>query len=818
MGIWQDFRYGVRVLASASEFTAIAILTLALGIGANTAIFSAVNGILLKPLPYADASRLLEIDSREFASGTSLVTGVSAGTAKDVAAQCLAISQLAEYQPEEYTLTGQMAPELLSGANVSGNFFTLLGVRPLLGRPILPSDTVPGNGHVTVVSYDLWKGLLGGDSRWIGRRVILNSQEYAVIGVMPPEFEYGAGRRGVWLPRMQPADDTDRASRTAQVVARLRLGTTLAEARIQLKTLSARLAAAYPKTDGGWELYAEGLDQREFGYGDFHQELLLQLLGAVAFVLLIACVNVGALLLARGWVRQKEVAIRQALGATRLRVIRQFLTESILLGLAGGGLGLLFSVWGIRLVRAAAPPDTPRLSNVRLDPHVLLFTLLISLLTGILFGLAPALQVSSQGAGTTFHKSLGRSLQASLGRSPRKLRSALVVVEVALAVILALSATLTIRSFENWAHVNWGFRTDRVLTMTINFSKLVCDEQSENSETQCRLAIQDILSHMKSLPGVEKVAAASTVPLEGVGPAMSLTVQGRTQKLGFSNGAPVFYRIVTPEYFDAMGIGFIKGRGFTDADLQGAARVAIVDETFAKQLLLNQPLGKQISDHTSKDGKPEWMTVVGEVSDTLIFGPQAGGMPELYEPYAQSQQGVVANVILRTANDPMSMASAAKQQIWSVDKGAPITNLKTMDQIVAGEIAEPRFQALLLGAFGTLGLTLAMVGIYGVISYGVTRRTHEIGVRVALGAQPGSVLRMVIREGMLLASTGVALGIGGALALGRVMQTLLFEIKPTDAETFVGVAVFVAIVSLVACYLPARKALHVDPMEALRYE
>ncbi len=819
----QDIRFAARMLRKSPAFTAVAILTLALGIGANTAIFSAVNGILLEPLPYADVSRLVSIGTVKVASSTSLYDGVSAGEAKDVAAQCPAIGQIAEFESQSYTLTGQAAPQLLSGANVSGNFFTLLGVRPLLGRPVLHSDTTAGNDHAVVLSYGVWKSLLGGDPRWIGKKIELNDKQYVVLGVMPREFTYGAGDHGVWLPRVPSlAEIANRASRSAQVVARLRPGATLAEAQAQLGTLSARLAAAYPKTDGGWKLSAEGVEQGELDYG-VSRTLLLQLLGAVGFVLLIACVNVGALLLARGWARQKEVAIREALGATRLRIIRQLLAESVLLALAGAALGLLFSVWGIRLVHAAAPPDTPRLGNVQLDLNVLWFTLGISLVAGVLFGLAPAVQVSSRRPGTTFHESLTRALTGFSGRSSGKLRSALVVAEVALAVILVVGAALSVRSFENWAGVDWGFRTDHVLTMTVNFSKAVCDAGNKNSATQCHLAVRDILSRTRTIPGVKKVAVVSTIPHESVGPAMSVSIQGQTQKLGFSNGAPVFYWVVTPDYFDALEVEFIRGRAFASADSQDAGPVVIVDDTFAKKFLSDQPLGKQISFvglvPNAKNSQPEWMTVVGEVRNTQVFGPGAAPMPQFYVPYAQSAQNKsIANLIVRTASDPMTMAAAVKRQVWSVDKDAPITNLKTMDQVVAQQYAQPRFQALLLGSFAALGLVLAMVGIYGVISYGATQRTHEIGIRLALGAQRRHVLGMVIREGMLMAGAGVAVGICGAFALDRVLHSLVFEISPADPATYAGVAISVLIVALAACYIPARRAMCVEPMVALRHE
>jgi len=814
--LWRDVRYALRMLGKSPAFTVVAILTLALGIGANTAIFSAVNGILLKPLPYADAAQLVGITSLKVAGSAELSTGVATATARDVEKQCPAIDQLAASDNTFYTLTGQSTPEILVGAKVPGNFFTLLGVRTLLGRPILSSDTKAGNSGVVVLSYDVWKGLLGGDPGWIGRKITLSGKQYAVIGVMPPQFDFGIRGRGVWMPRVPVPDDaTDRESRMEDVVARLKPGATVAQVQAQLNTLSARLAAAYPKTDAGWKLSATGVKESEVG--SVTEELLL-LLGAVGFVLLIACVNVSGLLLARGWARRKEVAIREALGASRLRIIRQFLAESVLLALAGGALGLLCSVWGIHLLLAMAPPDTPRVNEVNLNATVLWLTLGVSLVAGILFGLAPAIQVSERRLGAGLKENLGGSPGGFSGYRSRKLRSVLVVVEVALAVILVVGATLVARSFEKLSNVDLGFRTDHLLTMTVNFSKAVCDQNSKNSATQCRLADNNVLARVKAVPGVENVAEVTNIPLEGVHPAMDLRVAGQNQKLGFSNGAPVLYRIVTPEFFPIFGMRFLKGRAFADADAEGSERVAIVNATFAKKYLSAKPLGKRINLNKDKIGQPEWMDVVGEVSDTQDFSLGGYTFPEFYVPLAQTSAPSQLSLIVRTAGSPMPMAAAVKRQVWRVDKDAPVTHLRTMDQIRSNQVAEPRFQTPLLGAFGALGLILAMVGIYGVISYGVTQRTHEIGVRMALGAQPANVLRMVIREGMLLAGAGVAIGIGGALALGRVLQNLLFEIKPTDPTTFAAVAILLLLVALLACYIPARRAMRVDPMIALRYE
>jgi predicted permease len=817
-----DFRYGLRLLAKSPSFTVISVLTLALGIGANTAIFSAVNAILLKPLPYPSFSRLVEISSEKFSgsagSAVGLIEMVAPATALDVEKQCPAFEGLTTYNfGQSYTLTGQFAPELLSGTAVSGNFFTFLGVRPLLGRPILPTDTKPGNGDVAVLSYDLWKGLLGGDPHWIGRRLTLNGKPYTVIGVMPPKFNMEASpTHGIWLPRVAASDDaTDRASRFWGVLGRLKPGTTIAKAQVQLNTLGERLAGAYPETDRGWTLLARDPFRTESQI----KEGLLLLLGAAGFVLLIACVNLSGLLLARGWARQTGVAIRDALGATRLRIIRQFLSESALLALAGGALGLLFSFWAIRVLRMLAEPYTSNITNIQLSVPVLLFTLGVALLAGILFGLAPSLQISARRTRGALKNNLVGALTGSSGRHPRKLRGALVVAEVSLAVILVIGATLVARSFEKLTAVKLGFRTDHILTLGVNFSKPVCNPDNQNSETQCALAINDVLSRVGSLHGVESAAVASGIPGRGAAVGMDLEVEGQMQKIGFSEGSPVFERSVSPDYFDAVGMRFVEGKGFTTADIEGRQLVAVVNRDFAKKFLAGRPLGKRVTERKDKVGHPEWMTIVGEVNDSYDVSIGWRVMPELYLPYTQSKDRLAEpTLIVRTAADPTAIAAAVKQQIWAVDRDAPVTGLTTMDQIVSDSFAQPKFQAVLLGSFGLLGLILATVGIYGVISYSVTQRTHEIGVRMTLGARPTNVLRMVIREGMMLAGIGIVAGIGGALALGRVLRSLLFEITPTDPTTFVGVSIAVAFVALLACYIPALRALRVDPMVALRYE
>lgn len=815
----QDIRYGLRMLLKAPGFTAVAILTLALGIGANTAIFSAVNGILLKPLPYADSSELVDLMGlKEFPGGIEGTMFYGEDVWQQVRAQTPAIAQMALWNRNEYTLTGDAAPELVSAARVSSDFFPLLGVRPLAGRPILPGDAQAGAKRVAVISYALWRSRWGGDKSILGRTITLDDKAYSIVGVMPSGFTYPIdttlkGGEGVWLPLVLPPVQKDSADVSGYPVARLREGVGLAAANAQLKTVSARMSSVFSGWMAGGEFRASPLKKR---FHDLDHSLLI-LLGAVGFVLLIACVNVSGLLLARGWARHREVAIREALGASRFRIMRQFLTESILLALAGGAVGLLLSVWGVRILRSITPTDLPEHGHFDLNANLLWFTLAVSVLTGILFGLAPAAQASTRRVGGAIRDGFG-GLAGSLSRRPRRLRNALVVIEIALAVILVIGAALAARSFERLTSVKLGFRTDHIVMMDANFSKSICDRTSPKALAGCKAAVIDVLGRMQHTSGVESAAVVSTVPLMQWSLATDIAIEGQAQHISLGSGALIGSRSVSADYFRAFAIPLLAGREFTAADRTGSPDVVIVDQAFAAKYLGGHALGRRISTKKDQKGNPEWMEIAGVVAsarDTALPRPPAG---EIYLPFAQIDDFEEANFIARTAADPAVMVPALRRAIWSEDRNAPITDVETMDQIVSSSVAQPRFQALLLGSFGALGLILAMVGIYGVISYGVTQRTREIGLRMALGAHPSHVLRMVIREGMLLAGAGIVAGIGGALALGRVLQSLLFEIRPTDPATFVGVAMLLALVTLAACWIPARRAMKVDPMVALRYE
>lgn len=816
--LWQDIRYGLRMLAKAPGFTAVAVLTLALGIGANTAIFSAVNGILLKPVPYVNPSQLYDISAEEeFPGGIAGSMVLSQSTWQKVRVQTAAIAQMALSTSDQYRMTGDAAPQLIFAAQVSNEFFSLLGCKPVLGRPILPGDTQAGAKPVAIISYALWKARWGGDKSVLNHTITLDAKTYSIIGVMPPGFSYPIptrqGDKGVWLPLITSSSDDPECF----PVVRLKNGVSLAAMNAELKTVSPRiLTTSLDKRFGnswsGTHFVARPLEKH---FGDLNRALLI-LLGAVGFVLVIACVNVSGLLLARGWARHREVAIREALGASRLRIVRQFLTESVLLAIAGGTLGLLFAIWGVRVLRMITPNGLPEHGHFVLNANILWFTVAVSLVTGILFGLVPALQASTRRAGAAIREGIG-SLAAS-SRRPRRLRSGLVVFEIALAVILVIGATLVARSFEKLLSVKLGFRTDHIVTMDANFSNSVCDQDNPKTLPGCEAAISDVVHRMQNIPGVQSAAVASAIPLARWLAVPDVQIEGRTQHILLASGDVISNRIVSPDYFQAFGIPLLRGRDTTDADTTGSQRVAIVDSAFAKRYFGGHALGHRISISKDEKGGPEWAEIVGVVAnahDTSLTHPSTG---EVYEAYAQWGDFQDAYFIVRTLEDPAAMTPALQRAIWSEDKDAPATDVTTMDQLVKAEFAEPKFQTLLLGSFGAFGLILAMVGIYGVISYGVTQRTHEIGIRLALGAHPANVLRMVIFEGMLLAGVGIILGIAGALALGRVLQSVLFEIRPTDPATFIGVAILLALVSAAACYIPARRAMRVEPMEALRYE
>ncbi len=835
----RDLGFGLRLLRRSPGFAAVAIVTLALGIGANTAIFSAVNGILLRPLPYYQASRLVTVERGQIS------WSLTAAQLLEVRAATTDLEHLDRYSYGDLALAeGTNTTGQVRAYYVTDGLFSMLGVRPLLGRPILPEDMQPSGDHVALLNYNLWMHKFGGDPGIVGRKISLNQQPYTVIGVMPKEYGLGifytlsqfpglsgTSFEGIWLPRT--LGPTYRGGEVAGglMVGRLKEGATLAELSAELKPLSDRFAAAQFRTWNPGGPLGIALLAHKLSPGvsaQLHAQLLI-LMGAVGFVLLMACVNVAALLVARSWARQHELTIRKALGATRLRIARQFLSESLLLALGGGGLGLLFSVWGTRLLRVMAPPSTPRLEWVGLDTNVLSFTMAISLLVAILVGSAPAFRATSGNVKTTLKGGPGSVAIAAGSKSTHRLRSALVVAEVLLGVIVVTGGALMARSFDKLMTLDTVARPSHVISLEWQISNSLCNK-AKDPATCLTLAVDRAADGIRSLGDVQQAAlAAGRSPFSGGagvahypgGGLQGLYLPGRSgDQLPSRGGLDV--GPVTPGYFATLGVRLLRGRDFEWSEMSDP-HVAIVSRAFAHKYFTGNPLGQRFSLMPG-DKNPlmsaffEWKEIIGEVSDVRDRGVSPyDNPPSFYVPLGVSMGGPI-EVVARTAADPMPLVPAIERTMRAVNPIAQVSHIETVDEVLAQSSVEPRFNTLLLGSFGALGLLLAIVGVYGVISYAVVQRTHEIGVRMALGAQRGDILGMVLREGMLLAVLGVVLGVTGALAVTRVLRNMLFEITPNDPVTFAGVAVLLLLAAFLACWIPARRAMRVDPTVALRYE
>jgi putative ABC transport system permease protein len=805
----QDIRYAARILAKSPGFAAIAILTLALGIGANTAIFSVVNAVLLRSLPYSNSGRLVYLWARSAVFDFPNL-GVSVPDVVDIRAQNTVFSNVALYDVASKVLTGHGAPQALYGYMVSPEYFPALGVQPLYGRIFQPGEMQAGQDREIILSYKLWREQFGGDPRMLGKTVTLDKIPYAVIGIMPPQFPFPYDY-GYAVPLvLSKADLAARDEHGIPVLARLKPGVTLRQAQAELDAIAARLAKAYPEADKNWSFRVVSMKSQLVG--DASTPLLI-LLSAVGFVLLIACANVGNLFLSRGWARRRELAIRATLGATRGRIIRQLFVESLLLALIGGAVGLVLALWGMDGLHALLPPN-PRMENLSVDQTVLWFTLGACIVAGILFGLIPAMLVSRQDLSVAMKESgAGAQTGASSARH-NPLRQILVVAEIALALVLVIGATLTLRSLARLLDVNMGFRTDHVLTMRLDFPSYEFTKPGEATNFA-----QQLLAQTRALPGVENATAALFAPLGGGRGEDSFNVEGHLSDQKYRAD----FTAVTPGYFDTLGIPLIAGRDFTADDREGSPHVYIVNQALARRVFGSvSPIGKRISQADDSKKTITWAQIVGEVGDTRDRSASAAPQPKLYMSSAQAgfSMGDLSGVslLIHTKTDPQSLTQAVEQRIWSLEKDQPVTDVSTMDQLVAKSDAAPRSQTFLLGAFAALGLLLAIVGIYGVISYSVTQRTHEIGIRMALGADPAQVMRLVLAHGLRLALIGIAIGIAASFALMRLMSSLLFGVSATDPFTFTGVAILLVIVSLAACYIPARRAMRVDPMVALRYE
>ncbi|MHB8500035.1 MAG: ADOP family duplicated permease [Candidatus Acidiferrales bacterium] len=806
----QDTRFGLRMLRKSPGFTAIAILTLALGIGASTSIFSVVNAVLLGDLPYKDPSRLAMIWGTNARHGVN-ETPVSPGDFFEWKQRNTAFQDIAASYDNEVTLTGTGNPQLLIGYAFSSNYFTILGVAPELGRTFSAKEDRPGAAKVAVLSDKLWRGTFHADPQILGRPITLDGEPYSVIGVMPRSFDYPQGVQ-LWMPAALPdSAASDYQQYYIRVMARLKPGVSIAQAQAQMTALALQIDAEHPATDTENGVNITPL-RRELA-GDIQTPLLV-LLGAVGFVLLIACANVASLLLARATTRHKEIAACAALGASRGRLLRQFLTESLLLSLAGGALGIALALWCTKFLVSIFPNDIanlsiPRVENIPTNVPVLFFALAATVLTGVLFGVVPAMQSACANAADVLKES-GRG--ATPGSRSAGLRRILVVGEIALSLVLLAGAGLLIESFERVVHGSLGFQPDRVLGVEVF---LAANRYPKNQPDKRRSFVRDVLQRMKSLPGVQSVGAAGTLPLTGFWGPTDFLVEGQAlPKPGETPNAD--NRFATPGYFSTMHISLLRGRDFTEADRDGGRRVAIVDETLARQYLGgSSAVGKRLNLGTPD--KPEWWEVVGEVSNLKAFGLERPDLPTLYRPYEQLPVGLVAFTI-RTAGDPAALLNSAEQAVWEVDKDQPVFQALPMSTLAAQSVALRRVSTMLLAGFAALALLLATVGIYGVMAYSVAQRTHEIGTRMALGAEPRDIMRLVLGQGARLTAFGVIVGVFAALVLTRFMASILFGVSASNPATFVGVAILLTSTALTACYIPARRAMRIDPMAALRYE
>jgi predicted permease len=805
------------MLAKSPGFAAVAILTLALGTGATTTIFSVVNAVLLQPLPFPEPNRLVSavgIDTRNNEHGRAL----SYPDFADLRKQSRTLESLAAFTDADFTLTGAGEPLHVAGEMVSADLFTVLRATPELGRAFTSTED-QAETRVVILSHSLWKSRFGADPNIAGKPIRLEGQMYTVVGVMPADFQFplDAEPRALWVTTAglmtitpgAPSDDKplseQRGAHFLTTIGRLQPGVTLQQADLDTAAIAAGLEKQFPDTDGHLSM---GLrPQIDALVGDI-RPVLLMVLGAVAFLLLIACANTANLLLARAATRQREMAIRVSMGAGRARILRQLLTESVLLSLAGGALGLLIAVWGTRLFATLQVVQIPRLKSATVDLRVLGFTLGVSLLTGVIFGLAPAIHALRFDLFPSL-KEGGRN--ATEGKSHSRLRSLLVIFEVSLSVVLLIGASLLLESMVHIVRQSPGFDPHGLLSFNINLPDVRYGQPEKSI-----LFYQQLLERLRGIPGVKNASAVLPLPLSEDNIRTTFEIEGRP--VAKSDEPRTYFRSIDPDYFQTMHIPLVAGREFSARDARDGVQVVIVNQTFARKFFPNEnPIGKHIKPGVSDSGPDKMREIVGVVGDvkhrTLWRDPD----PESYVPYDQAAIGGLA-VVLRTDANPLSLLPAVREQVHAMDPELPVYAPKTMDDYVSASIADRKFISILCGVFAGVGLLLAVVGLFGVMSYTVAQRTHELGVRVAVGAKKLDILQLILRQGMAMTFAGIVIGLIGTLGISRVLTSQLFGIKPTDPLTFIGVAVLLAGVALAACYLPARRATRVDPMVALRYE
>lgn len=797
-----DFRYALRQLIKAPSFTIVAVLTLALGIGACTAIFSVVNVVLLRPLDYPNPDRIMVIRETQLPQFPEF--SVAPPNYLDWEKQTKSYEYLAAYSSAALNLTGEGEPQRLVGVKATAHYFDVMGVKPVLGRMLLPEEDAQGKNHVVVLSHPFWQRVFGGARDIVGRAIQLNGEPYNVVGIAPPGFGL-ASKVDVWTPMAFKPEETANDARGGHyinVVGRLKPGVTVAQARAELTLIADQLAKQYPDPQKGWGIFL--MPMQDYLVRDV-KPVLYTLLGAVGCVLLIACANLANLLLARATARHREISIRAALGAGRGRLVRQLLTESVVLAMCGGVTGILLARWGLDALLSLAPTSLPRITEIHLDSGVLGFSLALSVMTGLAFGIAPALLA----ARTDMNEALKQGTRGSTEGGIRgRLRSALVVVEVVLALVLLGGAGLLARSFIQLAHVDPGFNPENATLLRLSLPQ----RKYAQPEQQTAFA-NALLERVKTLPGVQAVGLTHSMPLVG-DYVLSFNIEGRPA-IDPSDLPSTNYYAVTPDYFRAMGIRLVRGRIFTPQDDAKAPRVVIVNETMARQFFPNEdPIGKRIN---ITNGPDTWREIVGIVGDIKQYGVDKATSAQSYEPFAQVPFTSL-NVVIRTNGSPAAVLGSLRPAVYAVDKDQPVGTIRPLEEIMAESIARQRFAMLLLTVFSTVALVIAAVGIYGVMAYNVVQRTGEFGIRMALGAQQRDVLRLVLTQGGKLIGLGLVIGLVATLAASYAMRSILFNTSASDPVTLSAITVVLGAVAFVACFFPANRATKVNPIEALRTE
>ncbi|MBI1763157.1 MAG: ABC transporter permease [Acidobacteria bacterium] len=806
--LWHDIRYALRTFRQNPGFALIAVLTLASGIGATTIMFSSADATLLRPFAFPNQPRLVVLFERKLAAGITQAS-VSPGNVIEWRAQAQTLQEVIVMRNRQYTLKSAGPPERFTSYGVSAAFFDALGVKPLLGRTFKPGEDEPGRERVAVLKHSFWQEHFGADPNIIGKQVLLDEQPFEIVGVMPKEFEFPFGGGDLWTPFViEPEQRQEHNNHYLRALALLKPGATVAQANAELQTISQRLQQQFPKGEAGHEAFAVTLNDEYTRVAKMYVPIMA---GAALFVLLIACSNVANLLLARGAARQKEMAVRLALGATRWRIIRQLLTESVLLALAGGLLGALLASWGIEALIRGIPPAMskfiPGWSNLGLSYSVLAFTALIALLTGVLCGLAPAWQAAKANLNETLKEGGGKGAGGAGARSP--LRSALVVAEVALSLVLLVGAGLLVRSFIHLLHTDLGVKPASVVTMQVNLPR---DQYTTNQAR--RDFFEQLLQRIAALPGVQKAGAVHALPMGGSNDGNSFQLVGQP---AFESGKEPHtdFRIATPEYFAAIGTELRQGRLFNAQDDTQAPRVVLVNEAFASRFLPGQAaLGNRM---TLGNNTAQPLEIIGVVANVMNDDLDDLAEPGIYMPFAQYPTQALS-LVVRAPNAESQIVPGARRELAALDATLPLTTVKPLAEIIHERRSPKEVMMWMLVCFGLLALALAAVGTYAVMAYAVTQRTHEFGVRLALGAQTADILKLVLRRGLALVLLGIALGLAGAFALTRALRQFLYGVAATDPLTFGGVALLLAAAALLACYIPARRATRVDPLVALRCE